>query len=108
MPAKRPCPRPNCPALIAKGERACPEHRAEYERVRGSKQARGYGIEHQRARREWSVIIAQNGVVPCARCGKPIKRGDPWALDHNDARTGYLGPSHPTCNSAAGGRAGRG
>jgi hypothetical protein len=108
MPAKRPCPRPGCPELIGKGERACPQHRAEVERVRGSKQARGYGPVHQAVRRRWARVIAQRSVL-CARCGEPITVGMAWHLDHRDDRTGYLGPSHAGCNvSAAATRGGGG
>jgi hypothetical protein len=100
MPAKRVCPRPNCGALINKGERACAEHRAEAEQARGSKQDRGYDAAHQAARKKWVRVIAQRA-VPCARCGEPITLGMSWHLDHSDDRTGHLGPSHTGCNVRA-------
>jgi hypothetical protein len=106
MGAKRPCPRPGCPELIGKGERACAEHRAEYEKARGSREARGYDGAHRALRQRWARIIARQP-VSCSRCGGPIGPGMAWHLDHTDDRTGYLGPSHASCNAAAGGRANR-
>jgi hypothetical protein len=103
MGAKRPCPRVGCPELIGKGERACAEHRAEYERKRGTRQARGYGAGHDELRQRWARIIARQ-LVSCARCGGPITVGMAFHLDHTDDRTGYLGPSHVGCNTSAGGR----
>lgn len=63
---------------------------------------RGYGEPHRRLRRQWARIVNAGG-AQCARCLRPILPGDPWDLDHEDARLGYLGPSHRTCNRAAGG-----
>jgi hypothetical protein len=69
--------------------------------------ARGYGAEHQAARRAWQDVIGAQG-WPCARqCGKIIRAGEVWHLDHNDDRTAYLGPSCGPCNLKAAGRAGR-
>ena len=34
----------------------------------------------------------------CCRCNEPIHPGDDWHLDHTDARDGYLGVSHASCN----------
>ena len=103
MPAKRPCPRPGCPELIGKGERACPEHRREYEQKRGSKQARGYDKAHDAERLAWASRLA-TGPIPCARCGQLIRPGDAFDLGHTDDRRGWTGPEHPSCNRAAGGR----
>lgn len=44
--------------------------------------------------------------IPCARCGHPVGRD--FHLDHTDDRTGYLGPSHPSCNLRAAGLAAHG
>ncbi len=72
---------------------------------RGSTNTRGYGTSHQRTRAQWARAIAATG-WPCARCGQHITAGNPWHLDHDDDRTGYLGPSHQHCNLAAAGRRG--
>jgi hypothetical protein len=74
--------------------------------ARRSTTARGYGSRHQRLRAYWHPLV-QAGQVSCARCGNPIKPGEPWHLDHDDDRRRYLGPSHSACNIAAGGRAAR-
>lgn len=100
--AMRVCPRPGCPELTPGGP--CPAHRAETQRRRPSRQARGYGKDHTRLRAQWKRKV-DLGTETCARCGLPILPGDPWALDHTDDRTGYLGPSHQRCNDSAGGKA---
>jgi len=85
----------------------CPKHRAAKQRARdqrrGSSSARGYNGQHQRERAAW-VPVVDAGMAHCARCGGWIQPGEPWALDHTDDRSGYLGPSHKRCNDAAGGR----
>ena len=75
-------------------------------RYQGSTTARGYGSQHQALRNR---LLAQwKPGDPCARCGMPMwhrwrvtaegKRVTALHLDHNDARTGYRGLSHDTCN----------
>lgn len=74
-----------------------PITRHGYAAPRGTTSQRGYGSAHQRTR----IAIAQSvnaGHARCARCGKPIRVGQPWDLDHTDNRNGYLGASHATCN----------
>jgi hypothetical protein len=61
----------------------------------------GWGHIHQQRRKQLEPLV-RAGTVNCARCGKPIEPHEPWALDHNDDRTGYLGASHMRCNAAAG------
>ena len=68
-------------------------------RFRPPTTARGYGAEHRREREKWLPLI-RTGKVRCARCGEDIRAGEKWDLDHNDDRTGYLGPSHARCNRA--------
>jgi hypothetical protein len=101
--AKHYCP--DCKTRTTGGR--CPPCAAQHERARGTRQQRGYTNQHDRARKAWAATITQQGGVLCARCGRPINPGDPWDLDHTDDRTAYLGPSHPECNAAAGGRRGR-
>ena len=57
----------------------------------------GWGKNHQR-RRAALVPYVNTGKATCCRCNEPIDPGDDWHLDHNDARDGYLGVSHATCN----------
>jgi hypothetical protein len=51
-------------------------------------------------RRRWEPRVAA-GEIACARCGERISPIEDWHLDHADDRTGYLGPSHVRCNTAA-------
>jgi hypothetical protein len=101
--ALRPCTVVGCPELVDHGGK-CATHRAEAEAARPSRQARGYGRDHDRERRRWVGRIRRGGVT-CARCGQPIAPDDDWHLDHRDDRAGYLGPSHARCNLSAGGKA---
>lgn len=107
MPRMRVCSQPGCPTLGA--ARRCPEHQAQAERARGSRQQRGYDAEHDRLRARWKPRVERGGVhCHAATCLMPtrlILLGQPWDLDHNDDRTGYRGPAHALCNRAAGGRA---
>ena len=66
---------------------------------------RGYGTEHQKARR---VAAAQHrDTDPCVRCGEPLgPMGPDLHYDHNDDRSGYLGFAHGVCNSREGARRG--
>ena len=100
--ALRPCQTPDCPELVPAGTRRCRECTAKAERIRGTRQQRGYDATHDRARRRAARTVVG---TPCARCGVPIKAGEAWHYDHNDDRTGYLGPSHARCNTSAGGKA---
>lgn len=58
---------------------------------------RGYGAAHQKERQRWARLV-ETGKANCTRCLNPIKPDQPWDLDHNDDRTGYLGAAHQTCN----------
>lgn len=95
----------SCPELVAKGR--CPACAQQAEVRRGSRQQRGYGAQHERIRRQWAPKVA-TGTVTCARGDHLIDPAKPWALDHTDDRTGYLGPSCATCNNRAGGKAAHG
>jgi len=104
--AKRVCTRAGCPTLIDHPG-YCTTHDRQADKERGRRQARGYDRGHERLRLHWAPRVAM-GAVQCARCSRPILPGQSWALDHNDDRTGYLGPSHETCNNRAGGLASHG
>ena len=79
--------------------------------------SRGYGANHQRERRHWTVLLQNEGPVRCScarldcsrhrgQCATLISSGDRWDLGHNDDRTGWVGPECPPCNRGAGGRNG--
>lgn len=55
---------------------------------------RGYGSNHQRLVRMWKRIEAVVGLT-CARCRRPILKGQAWDLGHVDGdRSRYSGPEH--------------
>lgn len=98
------CSKPDCPTLIPRGQRACPDHQP----VTATTTERGYGYAHQQERARWQQLIDRAHLdgwgVDCVRCGEAVT-GD-WHLDHNEDRSGYLGPAHATCNLSAAGKAG--
>lgn len=97
------CSFPTCPIPVPRGR--CPEHARAADRARGTRQARGYDAAHDRERRRWAALVS-TGTIPCARCGLTLQAGQPFELDHADHdRTRHLGPSHPTCNASAAGKA---
>lgn len=96
-PAGRVCPVPGCPTILHAGQRRCPTHAAEYERRRGSRQARGYDAAHDRTR----AMLATTGPLRCATCGAPL---DTFDLGHTPSRNGYIGPQCWACNRGDGGR----
>lgn len=98
----RVCSQPGCPELVDAGR--CAEHRREYERERGSREERGYGVDHQRQR--YLLLRAQRRGLQlvCARCEKPIY-GEDWHLGHTDDRATWSGPEHGLCNLSAAGHA---
>ena len=96
------CSQPGCPRL--QPETRCAEHRREREQARGSRQARGYGAEHDAARKRWAPLVAA-GNVKCWRCGEYIQPGAPFDLGHDDRdRSKYRGPEHLTCNRSTAAR----
>lgn len=96
------CNVPQCPELAAVDGK-CASHARAARRAadagRPSTAERGYGGEHQSERADWKRKVDAGGVL-CARCGFPIEPGEAWDLDHTDDRSGYLGPSHASCNRA--------
>lgn len=71
----------------------------------GSTTQRGYGAAHQALRKSWKPRV-DAGLVACWRCRRLIEPGSRWHLGHNDARTGYMGPEHASCNLKAAARVG--
>jgi hypothetical protein len=104
------CAEPRCPELTDK--RRCQAHGRAYDKARGSRQARGYGPEHDRLRRDWKPKV-EAGQVDCHAevCLLPQRRiwlGMDWDLGHTADRTTWTGPEHTTCNRSAGGKAAHG
>lgn len=100
--AKRICPKPGCPNVVA--GRYCPHHNREYEAKRGTKKERGYDARFQELRRR-AVDQVEAGGVSCWRCGQPIPPGSPFDMGHDDRdRTIIRGPEHPRCNRSAAGK----
>jgi hypothetical protein len=100
MRAKRACATTGCPNLTDSGR--CADCTRKADKVRGTRQQRGYDAAHERAR---AYVKATLSGRPCARgCGHVFKRGEPFHLDHTDDRDGYLGPSCPRCNLSAAGK----
>lgn len=99
----RKCTFPGCPRTGAGGR--CPEHAAQAERVRGSRQERGYDREHDRLRAWWQARMDAGVPVFCWRCRERIDPFEPWDLGHEGGR--HRGPEHASlCNRSAGGRLG--
>ena len=96
------CAVPGCPNLQA--ESKCPEHRSQYEKQRGTRQARGYGVKHDRLRAHWRARMLAGERVNCWRCGNPLTF-DAFDLGHDDHdRSTYRGPECVRCNRATSGR----
>jgi hypothetical protein len=95
------CANPECGRLFYKRMR---QHRfctrVCRERAKAlSPRSKRYSYSHEELRRKLAPQVAAGGIA-CARCGGPIDPGDPWDLDHTEDGTGYLGPSHASCNRA--------
>jgi hypothetical protein len=93
-----------CRASRPRHRRRERERLREQRRDRPGPTERGYGTEHQKLRRRWAAVLAEQ-FVRCARCGGVIRPGDPWDLGHDDYdRSVYTGPEHRRCNRATAGR----
>lgn len=67
---------------------------------------KGYGAEHQKARRAAAALHDETD--PCARCGLELgPMGPHLHFDHDGDRSDYIGFSHARCNIVAGAREGR-
>jgi hypothetical protein len=76
--------------------------------MRASTTSKGLGWAYQQQRKQ--LLAAMPEGHPCARCGRPMYRGQPLEADHFPGRM-YGGPqtlklSHMRCNRRAGARAG--
>lgn len=79
-------------------------------RTEGSTTARGYGPEHRTLRAQWAPVVKRGEAQcmqgmhgssgTCLHTSRHIQPDEPWALGHNDARTGWIGPVHKDCNEA--------
>ncbi len=94
-----------CPVILTNGERYCPKHARDYERRRGTRQARGYGATPDRARALWQGRIDHGETVRCVTCGVQL-HGRAWDLGHTEDRARYLGPQCEPCNRGDGGSRG--
>ena len=96
------CTEPGCPEPVDSGR--CDVHRSAREQQRGSRQARGYGVEHERLRAHYQSLMDAGHVFTCWRCGKVVYPHS-WDLGHcDDDRRIWHGPEHPGENRATSGR----
>lgn len=58
-------------------------------------------------RHHWAGVLAVVGQIPCRRCPRPIRPGEPWDLGHPPDKPYALGnrdqgmaPEHRNCNRA--------
>jgi len=93
--AKRICATSGCGASVTAGSR-CPKHAREKDGLRGSVAARGYGLEHVKAR---SVLVAAlksrwaRGEIVLCPCGEPMLPGQELHADHS--RSGAASGERP-------------
>lgn len=102
MPVLRPCL--GCGTLVTAGRcRACAR---VVERARGTREQRGYGVPHKRAR----AALGGHLPAPCGYCGRVIVPSSRWVAAHvvdGDPSAGWM-VAHPDCNERAKGRTGGG
>lgn len=93
------CAEPGCPAI--QREPRCKDHRSQYERQRGTRQARGYDADYDRVRRADVAALKAGAALTCWRCGKRVEADD-YSLGHcDDDRSILHGPEHLlACNLA--------
>lgn len=102
---KRVCSKPGCPELVpADAYRGlCDKHRREYDRARGSREDRGYGVDHQAERARILTRILAGEDIRCVTCDAPLDAN--FHLGHNADRTGWIGGQCPHCNDSEAGKA---
>lgn len=100
------CAVPGCGELIPRQTRGrrCATHRRQLEDERGSRQARGYGSDHDALRASYQRRMDAGERFTCWRCSTPINPTS-WQLGHDDHdRSRYHGPECVPCNAATRGR----
>lgn len=103
MPKRR-CAGTSCPVLVSEGTRFCPAHARQHEQARGTRQARGYGRDHDRLRSIWRSRLERGDTPLCPKCGQPVTAAQRWDLGHTRDRRAWTGPEHARCNRSDGGR----
>lgn len=102
----RPCLEPGCGRITSRTR--CHEHERAKDRARGTRQERGYDVEHDTVGRVYQQRLDAGERFTCWRCDHPIegtRRGVDWQLGHDDVdRSIHRGPEHPSCNLATSGR----
>lgn len=73
--AKHVCTEPGCPELTTTGR--CTQHRAQQDRARGNRHARGYDSTYVTAR-----TAALAGAETCQTCGEPFTPDNPATGGH--------------------------
>lgn len=66
-----------------------------------------YDYSHRKERANWQALLDAGHPIRCPRCGKPIRKGQPWDLGHVvDLVLGgnpkARRPEHASCNRQAG------
>jgi hypothetical protein len=104
MAVLRPClgPLPGraCPDGSLTDRGRCPTCAAEHERLRGSRQARGYGADHERARR---LLWARLPDLCGYGCGTWLEPAADWVAAHlvdGDPSAGWIAACR-RCNERA-------
>src|ERR1044072_4125830 len=77
MPRYRVCIEAGCPNYT-EGHTRCDDCRSAYEQARGTRTARGYGAEHQAAKR----TLRAEGHTHCAACGEAFTAENPMQTGH--------------------------
>ena len=84
----RPCAYPGCPELVSRTEKYCPEHTKyerrearDYDRQRGTRQERGYGVHWQKLRSR--VLALRPLCEDCERQGRIRAANEVHHIDGN-------------------------
>lgn len=107
----------SCPRIIPAGSYRgrCRDCLRRWDADRGTKTQRGYGsivlttplgtMTYDQCRAAYRAMLDDGAVLRCARCGGLVRGA--FHLDHSPDRLAVIGPSHPTCNTSAAGKAAR-
>ena len=91
MPARKVCSLPGCPTIVHDGRSRCPQHRAQADRARGTRQQRGYDQAHETGFR--AAVLASE--PRCRLCGSAATVADHWPLSRRDLTARGLDPNDP-------------